>query len=1344
MKHRDNPAQFPLDDTEGVEPYMRACRNFVLAATTCVLAFACIMGLLLVDISPVQAAAAAATQYENGGPAILSPPDGAQILVPQGKIGVPVTLVVDTAALESHEYVSVSVDEVDLGILSPGQTTITLPDITILSNRPSHTLKALSKSGNTLIGESQAVFQTRQADADANGDGLPDDPFALALSGGDYWRDRVVKNNGNRDVILGAIPRPGEDGSSARSLVLALSHPDGLTGVVLVTVPSGFLAAGEEGLVIVQTSAQLPALSNQSSDADAPTYSLVAEGFYVAVAVIVSTDNGQTYHNADSLRWEANPVEVRLSGLDIEFDGNVRFLARTLSATGGDAAMDAPLALVFDDGQDAWRDMETGTRTDDGEMAVLLRGSAVLAPVETPGHVRIARVDNNGAGASGFSTGGERIAVDVANVSAAEVVDIAFDGVNASIEATHVNTDGITYEVILPPANALTTPAAFRDVDVTVSTQSETDVRPAGFRYLGPALSGVSPASGEQAGGDEILISGQGIAPESAIALGKGRVTNVTRLSEIEFHGLSPAHAAGQVELTVTNPNNYTGAMPGAFTYLPNRPVMASAWPPLIPADGGYRVRLEGAFVDPSLLDAPGTRLQAWFFSGADPIAALETTLLDNGRIDALAPPCPEDVTGVYVALELADGTVLNSDIAAVRIQAPRISVKDVSPRAAPLNDASTVVLTVAGLTQPLTVAPRVYFGAQSAEVLSYTVSEELTTLTVEAPPGDRSGAVDVRVEDGADSSRFDILTAGGFAYLPDAAPSIEIVEPSKAWAFGGIVARITGANFQSAGEQVSRVYFNGVEAAFAPSSAGYVQTDTTLDVVVPVLDDDVEPDRASVEAAIVIENPDGAVCQSSTVFTYVRRDLALQAMSGGNTAEVVTTAFVFDAAAGSGPRLIAPDAMAEGGNQVSGAIITLPPLLPVDTAGAKSIFVLARASREAQAFGLEAVQAGQPVEGAMNFDIHLYRGDYPFDELSPEFSPHENLPTLTFATTGPAGEPLLSSTLVKSGGVALYALPGLLDFAAVDFPVLSPMANEGTYQWNLAGKDAVPLVTQWSVDDMAVSAASFGMTRLGSMALRTNAYMPEAMVANTLYRLAPDSNKEGTLKGGSMVKVLGRGLAWPERIMFGDVVAYERSGDRSKALRYATDTELHVVAPALDGVEEGRTVDISIVLPVNEARTEFRTVRVVQGYRYKQTDVGLTLLATLLAIPLALIGLFAGGKSGGGGGGPCFIATAAYGTPLAESIEVLRVFRDTWLLDSAAGTAFVDVYYHVSPAIADVVAASPLLAAIVRIALIPVIAVVRMVLAVPQFSLFMFALTCALLAVKRRFSRKGSKAVTK
>ena len=99
---------------------------------------------------------------------------------------------------------------------------------------------------------------------------------------------------------------------------------------------------------------------------------------------------------------------------------------------------------------------------------------------------------------------------------------------------------------------------------------------------------------------------------------------------------------------------------------------------------------------------------------------------------------------------------------------------------------------------------------------------------------------------------------------------------------------------------------------------------------------------------------------------------------------------------------------------------------------------------------------------------------------------------------------------------------------------------------------------------------------------------------------------------------------------------------------------------------------------------------------------LGIPLLA-LLAV--AIVRLAEGNR----GGGPCFIATAAWGTPLAPEIDRLREFRDNTLLTGVLGTAAVDLYYHVSPAIADLVAASPALAMVVRMALIPVLVLVSL-----------------------------------
>jgi len=74
-----------------------------------------------------------------------------------------------------------------------------------------------------------------------------------------------------------------------------------------------------------------------------------------------------------------------------------------------------------------------------------------------------------------------------------------------------------------------------------------------------------------------------------------------------------------------------------------------------------------------------------------------------------------------------------------------------------------------------------------------------------------------------------------------------------------------------------------------------------------------------------------------------------------------------------------------------------------------------------------------------------------------------------------------------------------------------------------------------------------------------------------------------------------------------------------------------------------------------------------------------------------------------------CFIATAAYGTPTAVQIDVLREFRDVVLLESTVGSQFVALYYQLSPPVADFIAGSSFLRTLVRELLVdPIVWVVE------------------------------------
>ena len=77
-----------------------------------------------------------------------------------------------------------------------------------------------------------------------------------------------------------------------------------------------------------------------------------------------------------------------------------------------------------------------------------------------------------------------------------------------------------------------------------------------------------------------------------------------------------------------------------------------------------------------------------------------------------------------------------------------------------------------------------------------------------------------------------------------------------------------------------------------------------------------------------------------------------------------------------------------------------------------------------------------------------------------------------------------------------------------------------------------------------------------------------------------------------------------------------------------------------------------------------------------------------------------------------CFIATAAYGTPLHEDIEVLRDFRDKVLMQTLPGRTLVTAYYSTSPPIANALRKNDGLRSAVRLLLItPLVYLTKMIL---------------------------------
>ncbi len=94
-----------------------------------------------------------------------------------------------------------------------------------------------------------------------------------------------------------------------------------------------------------------------------------------------------------------------------------------------------------------------------------------------------------------------------------------------------------------------------------------------------------------------------------------------------------------------------------------------------------------------------------------------------------------------------------------------------------------------------------------------------------------------------------------------------------------------------------------------------------------------------------------------------------------------------------------------------------------------------------------------------------------------------------------------------------------------------------------------------------------------------------------------------------------------------------------------------------------------------------------------------------------------------------CFIATAAYGSPLEPHVTALREFRDRYLQRTALGRAFINFYYRHSPPLAAVIAEHAWLRFLVRMVLTPLV----LVIAFPVRALMLAALAATLLLAIHR-----------
>ena len=109
-----------------------------------------------------------------------------------------------------------------------------------------------------------------------------------------------------------------------------------------------------------------------------------------------------------------------------------------------------------------------------------------------------------------------------------------------------------------------------------------------------PSVTNVTPGSGTTAGGTSVTITGTGFVSGATVTFGTALATNPTVSSSTTMTATTPAHAAGSVTVSVTNPNMQSGSKAGAFSYTNPPPTVSLVTPRSGTTAGGTSVTITG------------------------------------------------------------------------------------------------------------------------------------------------------------------------------------------------------------------------------------------------------------------------------------------------------------------------------------------------------------------------------------------------------------------------------------------------------------------------------------------------------------------------------------------------------------------------------------------------------------------------------------------------------------------------------------------------------------------------------------------------------------------------------
>jgi hypothetical protein len=301
-------------------------------------------------------------------------------------------------------------------------------------------------------------------------------------------------------------------------------------------------------------------------------------------------------------------------------------------------------------------------------------------------------------------------------------------------------------------------------------------------------------------------------------------------------------------------------------------------------------------------------------------------------------------------------------------------------------------------------------------------------------------------------------------------------------------------------------------------------------------------------------------------------------------------------------------------------------------------------------------------------------------------------------------GVELRASTTTGAGGHYYFEVPGTSgDW--VTFKVAGVTANGGqSVQW-ISGEISIPF-------DLTIDSLPGGATFHVTMAVAPNGTGTATDVAGAAYYA------QGITVSIKAVAATGYHFShWTAApsVVFGNANAKETTFTMPAADVTVTanfeEGEAYILTMLASPVMGGTATDVTGASSYAEGDVVNIQAAAASGYQFLRWTAtagsfsNANAPSTMFQMPaqdVAVTATFEVASSSLG----CFIATAAYGSPTAQEIEILREFRDVVLLPSGLAE-LVSLYYKISPPIAEFISQHEVVRTAVRVGLVnPIVAV--------------------------------------